>query len=89
MVSCSTGKAFCGNYGSVGKRRREYTVIGDAVNLGARLMQHAKTEVCFVSIGSSQVLNFLLTDSVRLGDSQSSVLLPCDVRTSRSYNSQR
>jgi class 3 adenylate cyclase len=37
-IGVSTGNAFCG---VVGNRRREYTVLGDFVNLAARLMQHA------------------------------------------------
>ncbi|MEC9465376.1 MAG: BREX system ATP-binding domain-containing protein, partial [Myxococcota bacterium] len=38
-VGLSTGQAFCGAVGS--DIRREYTVIGDVVNLSARLMQAA------------------------------------------------
>jgi class 3 adenylate cyclase/predicted ATPase len=42
-LSCSTGVttglAFCGSVG--GERRREYTIMGDVVNLAARLMQAA------------------------------------------------
>lgn len=38
-VGITTGRAFCGVVGSRG--RREYSVLGDTVNLSARLMQHA------------------------------------------------
>src|SRR5262249_48895505 len=46
-VACAigviTGRAFCGIVG--GERRREYTIMGDVVNLAARLMQAAKGTV--------------------------------------------
>ncbi len=39
LMGVATGKAFCGSVG--GKARCEYTVLGDVVNLAARLMQAA------------------------------------------------
>jgi class 3 adenylate cyclase/tetratricopeptide (TPR) repeat protein len=38
-VGVATGRAFCGSIGNA--QRREYTMIGDVVNLAARLMQAA------------------------------------------------
>ena len=40
-IGVTTGRAFCGEVGN--SRRREYTMMGDVVNLSARLMSAAKT----------------------------------------------
>jgi len=39
-IGVTTGRAFCGEVGN--PRRREYTIMGDVVNLAARLMSNAK-----------------------------------------------
>lgn len=48
-ISCSigvaTGTVFSGVIGIIYRGRREYSVFGDTVNLAARLMQQACTEV--------------------------------------------
>lgn len=39
-IGIATGTAFCGVVGTSGSRR-EYSVLGDCINLSARLMQMA------------------------------------------------
>ncbi len=42
-IGITSGRAFCGSIGN--ERRREYTIMGDIVNLSARLMQAAKNDI--------------------------------------------
>lgn len=42
-IGIATGRAFCGAYGS--PARREYTTLGQEVNLAARLMKSARFEI--------------------------------------------
>jgi hypothetical protein len=59
-VGITTGNAFCGVVGSRG--RREYSVLGDTVNLSARLMQHA----CGPTTGYSIICDKATTAAVRV-----------------------
>lgn len=42
-IGVTTGRAFCGIVGN--EKRREYTILGDTVNLAARLMQAARNDI--------------------------------------------
>src|SRR3989442_4002583 len=44
-IGVATGRAFCGTIGS--SQQAEYTVMGDAINLAARLMQAATNDLLF------------------------------------------
>ncbi len=53
-VGVATGPTFCGNIGT--KRRLEYTVIGDTVNLASRMTGHARANEAWVSEATAKLL---------------------------------
>jgi class 3 adenylate cyclase/tetratricopeptide (TPR) repeat protein len=68
-IGITTGRAFCGAVGS--ESRREYAMVGDIVNLAARLMGKAKTlggiltdEATFVA--ASKHIEFKALDPIRV-----------------------
>lgn len=69
-VGITTGDVFCGVVG--GKTRREYTVLGDSVNLSARLMQKAGADgggvLCDWDTKSATngTLNFITLDEIKV-----------------------
>jgi class 3 adenylate cyclase len=68
-LGVTTGMAFCGLVGS--STRREYSVLGDVVNLSARLMAAAKNgvlcdETTFKSARSVKWLNFKTLDPIKV-----------------------
>lgn len=73
-IGVTTGRAFCGAIGSA--IRREYTVIGDIVNLSARLMQAAKGGIlCDVNTHEStaQQLSFKELPKIKVKGKQDPV----------------
>ncbi|HEU4321948.1 MAG TPA: adenylate/guanylate cyclase domain-containing protein [Roseiflexaceae bacterium] len=52
-IGITTGQAFCGEVGSA--LRREYTMIGDTVNLAARLMSAAQARAALKAPAAEQV----------------------------------
>ncbi|MFV1987270.1 MAG: AAA family ATPase [Gemmatimonadota bacterium] len=71
-IGVATGRAFCGAVGNA--RRREYTMIGDVVNLSARLMQaaHRNTDVQRIlcdeatATGAGEAVGFEPLEAIRV-----------------------
>lgn len=75
-IGVATGRIFCGAYGN--EERREYTMIGDTVNISARLMQSANLDILadeetFNTAGSQ--FEFETLDPVRMKGKRETV--PC------------
>jgi len=66
-IGVATGRLFCGEYG--GQTRREYSILGQTINLSARLMVVAENEVLCDAITSTSVdsrVTFSALRSMRL-----------------------
>ena len=66
-IGVSTGRVYCGVVGST--ERREYTIMGDSVNLAARLMQNAREGILcdFASFNrASSEIDFSEPEQIKL-----------------------
>lgn len=82
-VGITTGQAYCGVIGNI--LRREYSVLGDVVNLAARLMQHCNTtgagilcdtntkEICEHTFSLYHDLNFFSIGAVQVKGKSKSI----------------
>jgi len=82
-IGISTGEAYCGIVGDMNSRK-EYTVIGECVNVASRLMHMAKFSASHIRTNfgvGHEDLNISLRKPNKCGDSKLSLLSPVKILT--------